>query len=339
MSDRYSRQTLFFPNGENGQAEISSKTVLLIGCGALGSGIAETLVRAGTGKLILVDRDYVDESNLQRQQLFTEQDVEEQLPKAEAAKRRLQQINHLPEIEACVMHASPASVARIITGVDLIMDGTDNFETRWMINDLSHRYGIPWIYGACVGSYGLSCTFIPGTGPCLACLMGSMPMGGETCDTAGIIAPAVSMTVSHQTAQALKILSGNIHAVRTELYSFDVWNNSYSALKVENMKKMNCKTCGSDPVYPYLKDENTARTAVLCGRNTVQIRPPEEVEIRFDHIAERLAGKVENLSFNPFLLSFTKGPFRLVAFKDGRVLIHGTKKTDEARSLYNRYFG
>ncbi|MGD6818868.1 ThiF family adenylyltransferase [Metabacillus sp. 84] len=339
MTDRYSRQTLFFPNGEEDQKKLSSKHAVLIGCGALGSGIAETLVRAGIGKLTIIDRDYVDESNLQRQQLFTEEDVRKQLPKAEAAKSRLQQINHLPEISAHVMHASPASVEQLMSDAHLIMDGTDNFETRWVINDLSHLHRIPWIYGACVGSYGLSCTFIPGNGPCLACLMGAMPMGGETCDTSGIIAPAVGMTVSHQTAQALKILTGNSRAVKTELYSFDVWNNSYSALKIEKMKKADCPTCGRSPHFPYLKDENMARTAVLCGRDTVQIRPPKDMKLSLNQTADRLAGKVENLSSNEFLLSFSKGPVRLVAFKDGRVLVHGTKNPDEARSLYSQYFG
>ncbi|MTH54754.1 thiamine biosynthesis protein MoeB [Bacillus mangrovi] len=339
MNSRYSRQTLFFPNGEQGQQELSAKKVLLIGCGALGSGIAETLVRAGIGKLLIIDRDYVDESNLQRQQLFTEQDVQEQMPKAEAAKRRLQQINRHVEIEAYVHHASPQTVRPLLPGIDLIMDGTDNFETRWMINDLAHLHGIPWIYGACVGSYGLSCTFIPGKGPCLACLMEKMPMGGETCDTAGIIAPAVGMTVSHQTVQALKLLSGNEEAVKTELCSFDVWNSSWQSLKIDRMKKENCPTCGHTPDYPYLKEENTARTAVLCGRDTVQIRPPEGVKMDLAKTAERLAGKVDQCTSNDYLLAFTKGPFKLVAFKDGRVLVHGTKKPDEARSLYSRYFG
>ncbi|AZB44173.1 thiamine biosynthesis protein MoeB [Bacillus sp. FJAT-42376] len=340
MNERYSRQVLFFPNGQRGQEEISAKTVLLIGCGALGSGIAETLVRAGIGKLIIVDRDYVDESNLQRQQLFSEQDAVEQMPKAEAARRRLKQISSHTHLEAHVLHADPRMMEQIISsGIDLIMDGTDNFETRWMINDLAYRHGIPWIYGACIGSYGLSCTFIPGNGPCLACLMGKMPMGGETCDTAGIIAPAVSMTVSHQTAQALKILSGSKEAVRTELYSFDVWNNRYASMKIDKMKKNDCSTCGSNPDYPFLQMENTSRTAVLCGRDTVQIRPPKDSQISLEESAERLAGKVENLSLTPFLLSFKKGAYRVVAFKDGRVLVHGTKNTNEARSLYSRYFG
>lgn len=338
-TNRYSRQILFSPIGEEGQKKLSSKKVLLIGAGALGSGIAESLVRAGVGSLTIIDRDYVDETNLQRQQLYNEEDVEDQMPKAEAAKRRLMLINKEVVIESFVRDADPSFLEPLLQDIDLIMDGTDNFETRYMINDLAVKHGIPWIYGACVGSYGITYTILPNETPCLTCLMKTMPLGGDTCDTAGIISPAVTMVVSYQTTDALKILTGNQDKLKRELVSFDLWNNQYTSIKVSKMKKDSCPTCGTDRVYPYLQAEKTSRTAVLCGRDTVQIRPPENRTLNVTEKAARLEGKVKDLFHNPFLLSFHVDHLRLVAFKDGRVLVHGTKNTTEAKSVYQRYFG
>ena len=206
MSDRYSRQILFSPIGIEGQDKIRSKHVLIIGAGALGSGNAEMLTRAGVGKLTIVDRDYVEESNLQRQQLYTERDVEQKLPKAAAAEKRLREINSDVHIEAVIGDANPEKLAELAQGKDLIIDSTDNFETRLAINDISQKLNIPWIYGACVGSYGMSFTIIPGKTPCLNCLLKTIPIQGMTCDTVGIISPAVGMVVAHQTAEALKVL-------------------------------------------------------------------------------------------------------------------------------------
>ncbi|MFY4774129.1 ThiF family adenylyltransferase [Metabacillus sp. RGM 3146] len=338
-TNRYSRQILFSPIGEKGQNHIASKKVLLIGAGALGSGIAESLVRAGVGSLTIIDRDYVDETNLQRQQLYNEEDVKDQMPKAEAAKRRLQLINKEVRIDAFARDADPGFLEPLLQDTDLIMDGTDNFETRYMMNDLAVKHGIPWIYGACVGSYGISYTIMPDETPCLTCLMKTMPMGGDTCDTAGIISPAVMMVVSYQVTDALKILSGNADKLKRELVSFDLWNNQYTSIKVSKMKKESCPTCGTHRVYPYLQAEKTSRTAVLCGRDTVQIRPPEDRPLNVPEKASQLNGKVQELFHNPFLLSFHVGHLRLVAFKDGRVLVHGTKNPAEAKSTYQRYFG
>ncbi|MCD7035219.1 ThiF family adenylyltransferase [Metabacillus sp. GX 13764] len=338
-NNRYSRQILFSPIGEEGQKKIRQKKVVLIGAGALGSGTAEALVRAGIGSLVIIDRDYVDESNLQRQQLYTEQDAGEQLPKAEAAKRRLEKINSDVSIIGYIADADPLFLEPHLKDTNLIMDGTDNFETRYMINDLAVKHGIPWIYGACVSSYGITYTILPGETPCLTCLMKKMPLGGATCDTAGIISPAVSMVTAHQTADALKILTDQKDKLKKELLSFDIWEGQYTSIKVSKMKKDSCPTCGTERVYPYLQAENTSRTAVLCGRDTVQIRPPEHNLLNVGEKAEQLQGKVEGLFHNPFLLSFQAGELRLVAFKDGRVLVHGTKKTAEAKSVYHRYFG
>jgi sulfur carrier protein ThiS adenylyltransferase len=339
LSNRYSRQILFSPIGEKGQQNIREKQVLIVGAGALGSMNAEMLVRAGIGKLTIIDRDYVDWSNLQRQQLYTEQDVMEQTPKAVAAKQRLELINSDVEIEAYVEDATVSVLERLANGVDVIIDATDNFETRFIINDIAQKYKIPWIYGACVGSYGVSYTIVPGDTPCLSCLLDSIPLGGATCDTAGIISPAVSMVVSYQVSEALKILSENMDDLRRELVSFDVWANEYTSLNVKSFKKTDCPSCGEEATYPYLQEENTSKTAVLCGRDTVQIRSPHINFIDLQEQAQLLHGRVENLICNPYLLSFQAENKRMVLFQDGRVLVHGTKNITEAKTLYHRYFG
>ncbi|WP_349409419.1 thiazole biosynthesis adenylyltransferase ThiF [Pseudalkalibacillus sp. SCS-8] len=339
MSDRYSRQTLFAPIGEEGQQKISQKHVLIIGAGALGTGNAEALVRAGIGTLTIVDRDYVEWSNLQRQQLYTEKDADERIPKAVAAQNRLRDVNSDVEVRAHILDATPQELEQLVDGVDLILDATDNFDTRMMINDVSQKHGIPWIYGACVSSYGISLTVIPDETPCLNCLLETVPIGGLTCDTAGIISPTVQMVVAYQTAEALKILVEDWSALRTKLVSFDLWRNQHTSINVMKAKKEDCLSCGKEPTYPYLSYENQTKTAVLCGRDSVQIRPPKRQEWNLEEIAKRLStqgGKVEQ---NPYLLSFRIGEHRMVLFKDGRALIHGTKDIAEAKTLYHRYLG
>ncbi|WP_408009353.1 thiazole biosynthesis adenylyltransferase ThiF [Pseudalkalibacillus sp. A8] len=339
MTGRYSRQTLFTPIGEAGQQKIREKHVLIVGAGALGTGNAEALVRAGVGKLTIVDRDYVEWSNLQRQQLYGEKDAVDRLPKAIAAKSRLSLINSDVEIEAHILDATPEELENLITGVDLILDATDNFDTRMMINDISQKYSIPWIYGACVGSYGISFTILPGTSPCLNCMLDSVPIGGLTCDTAGIISPAVQMVVAYQTAEALKILVEDWAALRGKLVSFDVWTNQQTAINISKAKKEECLSCGKEPTYPYLAYENQTKTAVLCGRDSVQIRPPNRQHRDLTAMKEMLEDKGGRIEQNPYLLSFTVNDRRMVLFNDGRALIHGTKDKSEAKTLYHRYFG
>jgi sulfur carrier protein ThiS adenylyltransferase len=338
VSDRYSRQELFAKIGPKGQLKLSGKHVLLIGAGALGTGNAEALVRAGVGKITIVDRDYVEWSNLQRQVLYTERDAKEKIPKAIAAKNRLELVNSEVRIEGLVMDVTVQELELLVHGIDLIIDATDNFETRLLINDISQKYRIPWIYGACVGSYGLTYTILPGITPCLNCMLESVPLGGATCDTVGIISPAVQMVVSYQTAEALKILVGDWDALRKTLVSFDLWNNQYSSVKIDKIRKGNCRSCGDTPTYPFLDYANQTKTAVLCGRETVQIRPPERLERNLEDLEKVLAphGAVAR---NPFLLSFKTGACRLAIFADGRVLVHGTKDIAEAKSLYHRYLG
>ncbi|WIY61987.1 thiazole biosynthesis adenylyltransferase ThiF [Bacillus arachidis] len=339
MNNRYSRQELFSPIGEKGQQKIEEKHVLIIGAGALGSANAEMLVRAGVGHVTIVDRDYIDWSNLQRQQLYCEEDVKNNLPKAIAAQRRLQEINSNVTVKAFVQDVTAAELEELVANVDVMIDATDNFETRFIVNDISQKYSIPWIYGACVGSYGLSYTILPGKTPCLSCLLQSIPLGGATCDTAGIISPAVSLVVSHQVTETLKILVEDYESLRDGLVSFDVWKNEYSCMKVQKLRKHNCPSCSKEALYPYLNKENTSKTAVLCGRNTVQIRPPYKEQLDFERYKELLRDRVADLMVNPYLLSFSIEGKRLVAFQDGRVLVHGTKDMVEAKTIYHRYFG
>jgi sulfur carrier protein ThiS adenylyltransferase len=337
--NRYSRQELFSPIGKDGQQLISTKHVLIIGMGALGSGSAEALVRAGVGKLTIVDRDYVEWSNLQRQQLYAEEDAKNRIPKVIAAKNRLTAINSSVLIEAIIGDASVTELLDWAQNVDLMIDATDNFETRMIMNDVAQKVGIPWIYGACVGSYGISYTIIPEKTPCLACLLETVPLGGLTCDTAGIISPAVNMVVAYQISEALKILVGDLDSLRSKLVSFDLWKNQHSTIKVDKLKKEDCPTCGKERSFPYLAFENQTKTAVLCGRDSVQIRPVLPALRDLVALEKLLANQGGTIQRNPYLLSYTVDPHRLVIFKDGRVLVHGTKDISEAKALYHRYLG
>ncbi|WP_040209260.1 thiazole biosynthesis adenylyltransferase ThiF [Neobacillus jeddahensis] len=339
MNNRYSRQELFSPIGRDGQLQISRKHVLIIGMGALGSGSAEALVRAGIGKLTIVDRDYVEWSNLQRQQLYTEEDADKRIPKVIAAKKRLTELNSSVVMEAIIADASVSDLLDWAQNVDLIIDATDNFETRMTMNDVSQKVGVPWIYGACVGSYGISYTIIPEKTPCLACLLETVPLGGLTCDTAGIISPAVNMVVAHQTGEALKILVGDVDSLRNKLVSFDLWKNKYSAIQVDKLKKEDCPSCGKERSYPNLSFEKQTKTAVLCGRDTVQIRPGVPIVRNLEMLEHLLINQGGTVQRNPYLLSYTMDSHRLVIFKDGRVLIHGTKDIAEAKAVYHRCLG
>lgn len=351
MSERYSRQTLFPQIGHSGQVKLREKHVLIIGAGALGSGSAEMMTRAGVGRLTIIDRDYVEESNLQRQQLYTEEDVREKLPKAAAAGKRLQAINSDVDIQALIADATPELMEELVRAgsssesesrtstIDLILDATDNFETRMMINDISQKYNIPWIYGACVGSYGMSFTIVPGMTPCLNCLLKAIPIQGMTCDTGGIIAPAVGMVIAHQGAEALKILVEDWEALRPGFVSFDLWRNQYSSMKMSKAKDASCLSCGDHPTYPYLDVENMTKSTVLCGRDTVQIRPPKQEGLNLAILSEQLTALGYEVKANPYLLSVEYEGTRMVIFGDGRALVHGTKDLNQAKSLYQRLLG
>ncbi|MDZ5713309.1 ThiF family adenylyltransferase [Jeotgalibacillus haloalkalitolerans] len=338
QQDRYSRQELFKPIGSTGQEELSRKHVLIIGAGALGTGASEALVRAGVGKITIIDRDYVEWSNLQRQSLYSEQDARRKMPKAIAAKYRLEQVNSYVEIEAVVADITYEDLLKYAEKSHLIIDATDNFETRFVINDVAQKLKLPWIYGACVGSTGMSFTVVPGVTPCFNCLWETTPPTGQTCDTAGIISPAVMMVTAHQTADALKILTGNTEALSGKLVTFDVWQNDYQAVGVSRLKKTDCPSCGEKPTYPYLSMETAMKTAVLCGRDTVQIRPAEKKSVDLGDLHTIFSTQGLPVQYNQFLISITFDPYRMVIFKDGRVLIHGTSDKGEAKKVYHKVF-
>ena len=339
MNERYSRQVLFPEIGKVGQEKISRKHVLIIGAGALGSGNAEILTRAGVGRLTIVDRDYVEASNLQRQQLYTEEDVAEKLPKAAAAEKRLKAINSDVEVRAIIGDATPEMLEELAVDIDIMIDATDNFETRMVMNDVAQKYNVPWIYGACVGSFGMSFSIIPGKTPCLNCLLRTIPLQGMTCDTGGIISPTVQMVISHQTAEALKMLVEDWDAVRTSFVSFDLWRNQYTSMKMSKARFAGCLSCGEGRTYPYLDYENMTKTTVLCGRDTVQIRPAVLGKVSLEQLAGQLTALGYSVKGNPYLLSVEMGAERMVIFQDGRALIHGTKDLTHAKAIYQKILG
>ena len=339
MMERYSRQMRFQPIGEAGQKKMSEKHAVIVGAGALGSSAAEMLVRGGVGKITIIDRDYVEESNLQRQQLYAEEDVEMKWPKAAAAERRLGQINGLVDIQSIVGEADAALLDQIVPDADVVIDGTDNFETRFIINDSAYKHGVPWVYGGCVGSYGMAYTMLPGETPCLHCLLKRVPVQTETCETAGVIAPIVQMVAAHQAAEALKILTGNLSAVSQHYKSFDLWQNQYVSVKTGSLHDEDCHTCGKEPHYPFLDRENKTKTTVLCGRSTVQVRPAASKDLSLQSLALQSRKAGYDVSGNPYLLSIETEEHRIVIFHDGRALVHGTSDEALAKKLYQSLIG
>lgn len=339
VNDRYKRLARFKPIGPEGIKQLRSKRVAIVGVGALGTVLAETLTRSGIGELTLIDRDYVDTTNLQRQTLFTERDVRQSLPKAVAAARRLQEINSAVNIRSHIADIGADNAKHLLSDHDLLLDGTDNFETRRLINDFSIKYQVPWIYGAATAAYGLSFTILPGKTPCLSCLYRWLPIDGETCETAGVIGPAPQFIASIQATEALKILTGNHDALRHSAFYVDLWTNDVAVLSTEGMKRSDCPTCGEVPAFPYLEGEGAVKSAILCGRETVQIRPAQGAAFDYPAVAQRLWQSDLKVTGNPFLTQISVHGHRLVLFQDGRALIHGTKDETVARRLYQKYFG
>lgn len=336
---RYHRQTLLPSIGLEGQKKILASRVAVVGIGALGSVSANLLARAGVGRLRLIDRDFLELNNLQRQVLFDEEDVRENLPKAVAAERKLQKINSEIQIEAAPSDLNPETVDELLEGIDLVVDGTDNFETRFLVNDYSLREGIPWIYGAAVGTEGLTYVILPGEGSCLRCLFEEAPGPGtfQTCDTAGILAPVAHWVASFQTIEALKILAGKPEAVDRRLWKADLWKKEFKAIEVSGLAKGRCSGCEKGE-YPYLSRERGLRTVTLCGRNAVQIFRSEKSQIDFSNLAERLSslGKVQ---YNDYLLKASISPFEITVFSNGRAIIQGTQDARQAKSVYAKYVG
>jgi adenylyltransferase/sulfurtransferase len=336
--ERYSRQVLFKEIGPSGQARIRASAVVVVGAGALGSIAAEMLVRAGVGRVRVVDRDYVDESNLQRQTLYDEADVRDGLPKAVAAAVKLRRINGDVDVEGRVEDVHAGNALALVSGMDLILDGTDNFETRYLLNDVSIQSGIPWIYAACVGSYGMSFVVLPGKTPCLRCLLEDEPPPGTspTCDTAGVIAPAVHAVSAFQVTEALKVLSGRGDALSGAVLSLDVWQGSADSFRPARRRE-DCPACGRGAL-DYLSGSSGSHAVTLCGRNAVQVRPGRSTELALDEVARRLQAHGD-VTRNDYLLRAKLDGCELVLFRDGRAIVHGTTDPTEARSLYARYVG
>ena len=340
--ERYSRQTRFTQLGEAGQRNLLKSRVLLCGCGALGTVLAETLTRAGVGFLRIVDRDFVEFSNLQRQVLFDEDDIKNQLPKSIAAARKLEKINSDVTIEPVVADVEYSNIGKLAEGVDLILDGTDNFEIRFLINDLSLDTGIPWVYAGCISSHGQTMPIFPNETACLRCLIDSPPDAGstETCDTAGILGPTVNVIASLQAMTAIKILAGRREDVALSLTMIDVWDGTLRQMNVSDLREQaDCAACKHGERI-WLSGQQGSQSTILCGRNAVQIRPQEPAALSLDEMASKLSesGKVTQ---NAFLLrvSLTDPDYEITLFKDGRAIIKGTDEPALARAVYARYIG
>lgn len=336
--DRYSRQTRFAPIGDEGQRHIRAARVAIIGMGALGSVAADQLVRAGVGFVRIIDRDFVELSNLQRQSLYDEVDVQQNLPKAVAAEARLRKVNSSVRIEAVVDDVNPSTVEDCIADVDLVLDALDNFETRFVVNDACAKHSLPWIYAAAVGSYGLVMPIVPGKSACLRCLLGNLPAPGSspTCDTTGVIAPITHVIASIQVAEALKMLTGHLSPDDIRLVSYDVWTHNFRKVDLGREAMAACPVC-TEGRYEYL-DGNPLRTVTLCGRNAVQLIPSVRGDINFDEISKSIStfGPVQ---FNDFLLRCSAPPYELTLFKDGRAIVRGTEEASMARSVYSKMVG
>jgi molybdopterin-synthase adenylyltransferase len=369
---RYSRQILFQGIGEAGQEKLLAASAVLVGCGALGTVVANLLVRSGVGRLRIIDRDFVEPSNLQRQTLFEESDARESLPKAVAAERRLRAINSGVQVEGIISDLTPKNAADLLTGFPLLIDGTDNFETRLLLNDAALSLHVPWIYAAAVGSYGVTMTIRPNETACLACLLegehksakGGGPMGAEdTCDTAGVLNAAVGVIASIEAAEATKLLAGKPKALHGRLISCDVWTGKFQSIRVS--RNPDCRACAHRQ-FTYLEG-NAQPHITMCGRDSVQIHERNR-KLDLAALSHRLAASTatsasasaspsasasmsgpsgpasrsdsaSEIRHNDFLLRFQVPPYEMTVFADGRAIIKGTKDPAVARSLYARFIG
>ncbi len=334
VNDRYSRQVLFREIGAEGQKKLSQSRVVIVGCGATGSALASLLARSGIGTLRILDRDYVEPSNLQRQALFDENDARESVPKAIAAAQQIARFNSQIVVEPLVADLTPANINSLLGGCDLIMDGTDNFETRYLINDYALKNSVAWIYAAAVGSYAVTMNILPGETACLACIFPESPRGTvETCETAGILNSAVNLVASIAATEALKFLVGARLKMRRTLLSWDVWTNERAELAATR-SRAGCRACLGD--FVHLASEGRPHIT-LCGRNSVQIHERQRA-VDFVELSSRLQPH-GNVRHNEFVLKFWRAPYEITLFPDGRAIIKGTTDTAVARSLYARYIG
>jgi adenylyltransferase/sulfurtransferase len=335
MIDRYSRQVLFRGIGEEGQRKLGNSCAVIIGCGALGTVIATSLVRAGIGRVRIIDRDFIEYHNLQRQVLFDEEDVRSQLPKAVAAERHLKKVNSSIEIEGIVADVNYTNIEKFVHDADVILDGLDNLETRFLINEVSLKHKVPWIYGGAIGASGMTMNIIPGETPCLRCVHPEVPSGARmlTCETAGVISPAPFIIGSLQSAEAIKILVG-AEEINRDLIIIDVWRGKFSRFKVG--RRDDCMTCQGK--YEFLEGKFGTKTTSLCGQNAVQVINPEVGEVSFERLAAHLK-PVGEVSFNEFMLHFRVDNHEMVIFPDGRAIVKNTDDESLARGLYAKYIG
>jgi adenylyltransferase/sulfurtransferase len=333
---RYAKQVLFSGVGKDGQERLGKSRATVVGLGALGSTIANHLVRAGVGFVRLVDRDFVELDNLQRQVLYDEEDVRSNLPKAQAAAAKLARINAEVTLDPRVCDVNYANAEELARDVDVVLDGTDNFETRFLLNDACVKLGRPWVYGGCVGSYGMVMAVLPADGPCFACLVGELPAPGSTptCDTAGVLNTAVGVVASLQANEAIKILAGRREALAGGLQTLDVWHNSSQLIRVP--RSPSCAVCVKR-TFRHLESTASAATS-LCGRNAVQIVPPPGSRLDLAE-AERKLSPLGQVRRNAYLLKFAADGCELTLFPDARAIVQGTHDLAKARSLYARYVG
>jgi molybdopterin-synthase adenylyltransferase len=338
--ERYSRQMRFGGIGEKGQRRLLESRVTLCGCGALGTVIANALVRAGVGHVRIVDRDFIETHNLQRQVLFDENDIAANLPKAEAAARKLRVVNSAVTVEPVVTDIDRTNIVELCQDADILLDGTDNFEVRYLINDVAVKLGKPWVYGGSIGSHGQTMTILPGQTPCLRCVFEAAPAPGEagTCETAGVLSPIVTIIASFQVTEALKLLTGHVEAVNRELIYVDVWENHTRRIKVAPLLgKVDCPCC-QHRRFEWLEGEQGSQTTSLCGRNAVQVSQRTPARLNFEEMARHL-GALGEVSFNRFMLKFGAEGHEFTVFPDGRAIIKGTSDIDKARTLYAKYVG
>ncbi|MFZ0818575.1 MAG: ThiF family adenylyltransferase [Candidatus Acidiferrales bacterium] len=347
--NRYSRQILFAGIGEEGQRRLLASRVVLVGCGALGTALANLLVRAGVGILRIIDRDFVEASNLQRQTLFDESDALEALPKAIAAERRLRAINSGVRVEGIVADLTSRNAEELLSAFDIILDGTDNFETRFLLNDAAVKLGVPWIYAAVVGSYGVTLTIRPGATACLACFLATsasadsahadtqtptVPRADDTCDTIGVLNSAAGVIASIEAAEATKLLVGSHTKEDARLVSYDVWSGHYQSVRVE--RNPACSVCVRRQ-FRHLEGQAQPHVT-MCGRDSVQIHERSR-SLDLVTLSQRLAAVAADVRHNDFLLRFRVPPHEVTVFADGRAIIKGTRDPAVARSLYARYLG
>lgn len=338
MTERYSRQILFPGIGISGQEKLRGSKVVLIGMGALGSAHAETLARAGVGKLRLIDRDFVESSNLQRQTLYSEADAEQRLPKAIAAAKRIREINSDIETEPVIADVNASNIEELISDADLVLDGSDNFLVRYTLNDAAVKLGVNWIYGAAVSGYGATMTIRPGKTPCLACVFEEMPEpgSGPTCDTAGVIQPIIQTISAIQTTEALKILCSHEEKLHGGLIQTDIWENQWRRISLGEPSQ-DCRCCAKRE-FDFLRPDSTESITTMCGRDAIQIRPAGSACFDLDSLVGRL-GQFEDIKSNEFLVRFNAEGFEITVFADGRAIVRGTDDPTVAKGIYSRYVG